>query len=97
MTLFGRFERSAVDRSRIGLMTSLWGLLHPMLVDSMNWDNSLRLRSTGSAGVLWIDDQTILDGYELSTIKFFEAGPSFDWHFRNLSFYGINSDQLEAV
>ena len=97
MTLFARFDRSAIDRTRIGLMTILWGMLHPMLEDSMNWESSYRLRSTGSAGVLWIDDQNLLDGYELATIKFFDAGPSFDWHYRYLFYYGINNDQLETV
>ncbi len=97
MTLFARFDRSAIDRTRIGLMTILWGMLHPMLEDSMNWESSYRLRSTGSAGVLWIDDQNLLDGYELATIKFFDAGPSFDWHYLNLSYSSVTSDQLEAI
>jgi hypothetical protein len=96
--LFARFDRSAADRTRVGLMTILWGLIHPLLADSMNWDRDThRLRSTGAAGVLWIDDTSILDGYELATIKFYEANTSFDWHYRNLTYYGINGDQLETI
>ena len=75
--LFARADRSAADRIRIGLITIIWGLLNPLLVASVNWRPDVnKLRSTGANGALWVEDSAASDGYDLLSVRFFEAGPN---------------------
>ena len=101
-TLRAAQDRSKEDREKITYMTKAWKVVHDSLADNKGWDKGMTLRSTGTDGVLFIENPEKTDGYRIVRFNFGmtvgTAMPTMDMNFDVLSRqFGLENVDIEAM
>jgi hypothetical protein len=71
-------DRSKVDREKIAYMTKAWKVVHDTIATSEGWVRGMTLRSTGTDGVLFVENAEKTDGYKVVRLAFGTAVPTMD-------------------
>eukprot|EP00972_Heterocapsa_arctica_P001147 161859-Heterocapsa_arctica.AAC.1 len=69
-TLRATPDRSKEDRERITYMTKAWKVVHETLKDNAGWTEGMSLRSTGTDGVLFVENAEKNDGFRVVRMTF---------------------------
>ena len=73
-TLRAAPDRSKDDRERIAYMTKAWKVVYDTLSANDGWAKRMALRSTGTDGVLFIENPEKTDGFTVVRMTFAAAG-----------------------